>query len=135
MNDLYDYIDRQADAYIEMLRRLLRQPSVAAQDVGMEATATLVKELLDGVGAEARLYDTRGGYPVVYGEIAGAAPKTLSFYNHYDVQPPEPLELWESDPWAAEIRDGQIWARGASDNKGNLAARIAAVDAYRKLVI
>ena len=133
MNDLYDYIDQHADDSIAMLRRLLQQPSVAAQNVGMEATAALVKELLDGVGAEARLYDTRGGFPVVYGEIAGAAPKTLSFYNHYDVQPAEPLELWESDPWAAEIRDGRIWARGSSDNKGNLAARIAAVDAFRQV--
>ena len=89
--------------------------------------------MLGGVGAEVRQVDTRGGYPIVYGEIAGRSPKTLSFYNHYDVQPAEPLDLWESDPWAAEIRDGRIWARGAADNKGNIAARVAAVDAYRQV--
>ncbi len=133
MDDLYNHIDEHANHYIAALQRLVQQPSVAAQNVGMAETAALVQEMLVGIGAEARLYDTRGGYPVVYGEVAGAAPKTLSFYNHYDVQPVEPLDLWQSDPWAAEIRDGRIWGRGTSDNKGNIAARVAAVDAYRQV--
>ncbi len=131
MDDLFAFIDEHADEYVESLRWLLRQPSVAAQNVGMAETAGLVEAMLADLGAEVRQIDTRAGYPVVYGEIAGRSPKTLSFYNHYDVQPAEPLELWESDPWAAEIRDGRIWARGAADNKGNIAARVAAVDAYR----
>jgi acetylornithine deacetylase/succinyl-diaminopimelate desuccinylase-like protein len=70
------------------------------------------------------------GYPVVVGQFAGAGAKTLMFYNHYDVQPPEPLELWDSSPFAAEIRDGHLYARGVADNKGNLVARLAAVEAW-----
>lgn len=133
MDDIYDHIDQHADDYIAALQRLVQQPSVAAKNVGMSETASLVQEMLNGIGAESRFVDTRGGFPVVYGEIAGASPTTLSFYNHYDVQPAEPLDLWDSDPWAAEIRDGRIWGRGTADNKGNIAARIAAVDAYQKV--
>ncbi len=133
MQDIFAHVDAHADRYIQDLQRVLRQPSVAAQNVGMATCASLVEEMLAGVGANPRQVDTRGGFPVVYGEISGTTAKTLSFYNHYDVQPAEPLDLWESDPWAAEIRDGRIWARGCSDNKGNIAARIAAVDAYQQV--
>ena len=97
MNDLFAYVDAHADEYLAWLQRLVRQPSVAAQGVSMAEAAALVEGMLTGVGAEARQIDTRGGYPVVYGEIEGASAKTLSFYNHYDVQPAEPLELWDSD--------------------------------------
>src|SRR3954453_23733764 len=97
----------------------------------MAETAELVIQMLGDAGIEATTYDTRGGFPVVYGEQTGKSPKRLSFYNHYDVQPAEPLDLWSSDPWAASIRDGRIWGRGVSDNKGNIAARVAAVKAYR----
>ena len=133
MRDLFQYIDDHADDYIAMLQRLCRQPSVAAQGVGMAETAAMVEGLLAGLGARPRQIDTRGGYPVVYAELDGKAPRTLSFYNHYDVQPAEPLDQWDSDPWGAQIRDGRIWARGVADNKGNLAARIAAIDAWQKV--
>src|SRR5690349_24818168 len=103
--DVYAYVDAHADDYIVMLQELLRQPSVAAQAVGMEETAEMVRARLDSMGFSPRLVDTRGGFPVVYGEKAGKSARTLSFYDHYDVQPAEPLEQWESDPWAAEIRD------------------------------
>jgi acetylornithine deacetylase/succinyl-diaminopimelate desuccinylase-like protein len=116
-----------------MLQRMVRQPSVAAQGLGMGEMAALVEELVAGVGGAPRQYDTRGGYPVVYAELPGRSERTLSFYNHYDVQPAEPLDLWSSDPWACEEREGRLWGRGVADNKGNLAARIAAVDAYRRV--
>jgi len=133
VDDLFAYIDDHADAYVAGLQRLVRQPSVAAQNDGMAETAALVEGLLRELGAEARQIETRGGFPVVCGELAGLGEKTLSFYNHYDVQPAEPFDLWQSDPWAAEIRDGRIWGRGVSDNKGNIAARLAAVDAWQKV--
>jgi len=133
MNDLFDDIDRHADDYIADLQRLLRQPSVAAQGIGMAETAAIVESSLGRLGAAVQRVDTRGGYLVVYGELAGRTRKTLSFYNHYDVQPADPLELWSSDPWAAEIRNGRVWARGVADNKGNIAARIAAIDAWRRV--
>ena len=131
--DIYAYVDAHANDYIAMLQEMLRQPSVAAQNVGMAETAELMRAHLETLGFAPHLVDTRGGYPVVYGEKRGQSDRTLSFYDHYDVQPAEPLDQWESDPWAAEIRDGRIWARGVSDNKGNIAARFAAIDAWEKV--
>ncbi len=132
VQDIFNYIDQHADEYVERLRALCRQPSIAAQNVGMAETADMVLNLLHDIGADARILPT-AGFPFVYGEMTGRSPKTLAFYDHYDVQPPEPLELWRSEPFAAEIRDGRIWARGVADNKGNLAARLCAVEAYKKV--
>jgi len=128
MQDIQQVIEERKQVYVDWLVRLCQQPSIAAQNVGMVETAELVEELLRGVGIEARRIPT-SGFPVVYGAV-GAGEKTLAFYNHYDVQPPEPLEEWLSDPFAAEIRDGALYARGVADNKGNIVARLAAVDAY-----
>ena len=133
LQDVYQYIDDHADEYIASLQRMLRQPSIAAQGLGMTEMAAMVEEDLAKLGFDPRQIDTRGGYPVVYGEKKGASDKTLSFYNHYDVQPADPLNEWTSDPWAAEIRDGKIFARGVSDNKGNIAARFAAIHAWEQV--
>jgi acetylornithine deacetylase/succinyl-diaminopimelate desuccinylase-like protein len=137
LDDISRYVDDHADEYIGWLQTLLRQPSVAAQNLGMTEAAGIVRLQLDLIGAAPRLVETRGGQPVVFGEVrAGAAvadPRTLSFYNHYDVQPAEPYDLWDTDPWAAQIRDGRIWARGVADNKGNIVARIAAVHAWQRV--
>jgi acetylornithine deacetylase/succinyl-diaminopimelate desuccinylase-like protein len=124
-------IDANKGLYLEWLRTLLRQPSVAAQNRGMRETATLVQQLLSDVGLKSEQLAT-SGFPVVYGESLGRSAKTLSFYNHYDVQPEDPLELWDAEPFGAEVRDGRLYARGAADNKGNLVARLAAVHAYRQ---
>jgi acetylornithine deacetylase/succinyl-diaminopimelate desuccinylase-like protein len=132
MQDVYDYIDQHTDEYVERLRALCRQPSIAAQNKGMTETADMVAALLGQISGDVRLLPTEG-FPVVYGAIPGRSSKTLSFYDHYDVQPPEPLELWESEPFAAEVRDGRIWARGVADNKGNLVARACAVEAYQQV--
>jgi acetylornithine deacetylase/succinyl-diaminopimelate desuccinylase-like protein len=133
LDDVFAHIDQHRDEYVALLQRLIRQPSVAAQGFGMSETAALVIEALGGAGIGAKTYDTRGGFPVVFGEQSGKSTKRLSFYNHYDVQPAEPLDLWTSDPWGAEIRDGRIWGRGVADNKGNIAARISAINAYRQV--
>ncbi len=130
LSDVFAHIDANADRYVGELQRLLRQPSVAAQGIGMAETAALVEGMLAGVGAVVEQVPT-AGFPVVVARLPGAGERTLGFYNHYDVQPADPLDEWESDPWAADVRDGRIWARGAADNKGNIAARIAAVDAWR----
>ena len=133
LDDVYAYVDEHAADYIGTLQRLVRQPSIAAQSPGMAETADIVKDLLADLGLDPRLVDTRGGFPVVYGELQGTSSRMLSFYDHYDVQPADPLDQWKSDPWAGEIRDGRIWARGVSDNKGNIAARVAAIDAWQKV--
>lgn len=133
MQDILDYIDQHQDRYIEMIQTACRQPSISTQNIGIAEMAELCKSMLEGVGARAELVPIEGGNPVVLGEIEGPSPRVLNIYNHYDVQPPEPLELWWSDPFAAEIRDGRIWARGVADNKGHLVARICAVDAWRNV--
>lgn len=131
MDDVFAHIDAHSEDYISLLQLFCRQPSIAAQGAGMLEMAGMVKDELASLEAKPELVDTRGGFPVVYVEIPGASDRTLSFYNHYDVQPADPLDEWESDPWAAEIRDGRIWARGVADNKGNTVARIAAIRAWQ----
>ena len=131
MQDVFAYIDQHRDRFIERLQWLCRQPSIAAQNVGVQETAQMVAQLMREVGVTSELYATDGA-PVVYG-TAGDRGRTLLIYNHYDVQPPEPLELWESPPFAAEVRDGRLYARGAADNKGNLVARLCAVEAWLRV--
>jgi acetylornithine deacetylase/succinyl-diaminopimelate desuccinylase-like protein len=131
MQRVFQYIDAHRDEYVDLLRRLCRQPSIAAQGIGLTETAEQVEGLMAEAGIRARVIPVEGGPPVVYGETKGKSPRTLMLYNHYDVQPPEPLEEWESDPFGAEIRDGKIYSRGVADNKGNLVARICAADALQ----
>lgn len=133
LDDVFADIDQHQDEYIASLQELLRQPSIAAQSLGMAEMADLVESKLDALGAETAQYDTRGGFPVVYAELPGQDDTWLSFYNHYDVQPPDPLDEWMSDPWSGEIRDGKIYARGVADNKGNITARLAAIESWKRV--
>jgi len=133
MRDVFDHIDRHAQEYVAELARLVRQPSIAAQGVGLEECARLVAEMLGEAGARVRVFRLPGAAPLVYGEFPGRSRKTLLVYEHYDVQPVEPLEEWESDPFEPEVRDGRIFGRGVADTKGNLVARLCAVRAYRQV--
>ena len=132
MEKVYKYIDDHKEEYIEILKRYCAQPSISAQNIGIEEMAQMVRDTLDGLGAETQRIET-SGYPIIYGELGKGKKRTLTFYNHYDVQPPEPLDEWESDPFTPTIRDGRIYARGVADNKGSLLSRICAVDAYQKV--
>lgn len=114
-----------------LLERLCRQPSVAAQNLGIDRVADLVQALLDETGFTTQRLEVEGAPPAIYGEQKGRSAFTLLLYNHYDVQPPEPLELWESPPFEPTARDGKLYARGVSDNKGEIAARLAAIRALR----
>lgn len=132
MEDVFAYIDQHLPEYVDQLVRFCRQPSVSAQGLGVVEAAGLLREMMSQAGAKARLVPVpRCDYPVVYGEAAGESPYTVLFYNHYDVQPPEPLELWTTPPFEPSVRDGRIYARGVSDNKGNIVARLAALQAIR----
>ena len=122
------YIAGHLDGWIAELSALCAQPSVSAQGLGIGPCAELVAGMLRQRGFTAEILPT-GGHPVVYGERAGAAERTLLFYNHYDVQPPEPLALWTSPPFEPALRDGILYARGVSDDKGHLVCRLAALDA------
>jgi acetylornithine deacetylase/succinyl-diaminopimelate desuccinylase-like protein len=124
-------VDSRRDELISELQELCRQPSIAAQNVGMQETAGMVHRMMNHAGLKAEIVPT-SGYPVVYGELDVGAPRTLLFYDHYDVQPPEPLDEWDHPPFGAEIHDGILYARGVSDNKGNLTARLQAVRLLRE---
>ncbi|MCX6023374.1 MAG: M20/M25/M40 family metallo-hydrolase [Chloroflexi bacterium] len=132
MEDLYRYVDDHVDEFVADLVRLCAQPSVAAQGTGLQECAELVAAMLEEAGVRASILPVPGcPFPVVAGEAAGSSPVTLLFYNHYDVQPAEPLDLWDSPPFTPRLADGKLYARGVSDNKGPLVARIAALKAFR----
>ena len=132
MQDIYDYIDAHADEAVRDLQALVQQPSVSAQNVGLEACARLVKSMMDKDDLGARLYDLDGGPPVVFGHITSPnAKKTMLCYSHYDVQPPEPLDAWtHGGPWSGEIVDGVLYGRGATDNKSGVLAFNKAAKAF-----
>ena len=122
------YIDKNLDQSLDELKRYASQPSISAQNIGLKECAQLVKGMLEKRGFTAEIMATEGA-PVVFAERKGKSDKTLLIYNHYDVQPPEPLELWDSPPFEPEIRDGIMYGRGVSDDKGHLTARLHAIDA------
>ena len=132
MQDIYDYIDGHADEAIKDLQTLVRQPSISAQNVGLEDCAKLVKELMDRDGLDAQLHELDGGPPVIVGHMRTLrSPKTMLCYSHYDVQPPEPLDAWtHGGPWSGAIHDGVLYGRGATDNKSGVLAFNKAAKAF-----
>ncbi len=124
------YIHENLQKAIDETIRLCAQPSVSATGQGVRECAGLTAEILKGHGLEVQSFETQGN-PILVGRAAGKSPRTLLFYNHYDVQPPEPLELWTSPPFEPTVRDGALYARGVSDDKGELIARLFALEAVR----
>jgi acetylornithine deacetylase/succinyl-diaminopimelate desuccinylase-like protein len=127
------YIEENVDVFIEQLARLCAQPSISAQNIGIDTCAELVATMLQEQGFQAEVVPT-AGHPLVFGEEYGRSRKTLLFYLHYDVQPPEPLELWHSPPFQLDRRDGKLFARGVSDDKGHIICRLAALAALRHVM-
>ncbi len=133
MEKLFGLIEANKNKYIEELFDFLRCKSISTTGEGIEDCARMLSDIMVACGIEARIYPTPG-HPVVYGQyMVDAALPTILVYGHYDVQPPEPYELWESDPFEPVIRDGRIFARGASDNKGQLFVYFKAIEAYKRL--
>jgi len=124
-----EYIKNHVGESIEALKRLVEIPSVSALGSGQAACAELVSQMLRERGFSTRLLGEESGAPVVFGELRGTGERTLLIYNHYDVQPAEPLELWESPPFQPAIRDGKLYGRGVNDDKGHFANRLLAIDA------
>jgi len=122
------YLEAHMDESLEELSRLCAQPSVAAQNLGLGECANLVADMLRNRGFDVEVIPTEGS-PVIFAERKGKSNRTLLFYNHYDVQPAEPLELWESPPFEPQIRDGKMYARGVGDDKGHITSRLFAIDA------
>lgn len=134
MQDIYQHIENHIDESIETLFRLVSQPSISAQRLGFDTAPDLVKEIFESVGLETEIVPVpNDGLPSVYGKADGErTDRTLLFYTHYDVQPTDPIELWESDPFKPERRGDRLYGRGMSDDKGNIIARIAAIRAFNE---
>jgi acetylornithine deacetylase/succinyl-diaminopimelate desuccinylase-like protein len=136
MDKIIDFINVNRDRYLEELKALLAIPSISAlpqHAADVKRCADWCADEMRRVGLQnVRLIDTPGN-PVVYGDWLGAdgAP-TILFYGHYDVQPVDPLELWESPPFEATIRDGEIYARGSADDKGQVFMHVKAIEAHLK---
>jgi acetylornithine deacetylase/succinyl-diaminopimelate desuccinylase-like protein len=131
--DLRARVDSRKEDLLVELKDFLRMPSISAQEDqsgDFRACADWVAGKLEEAGADARIMET-DGHPVVYAE-AGQGSKTLLSYGHYDVQPPEPLDLWESEPFEPNLRDGLLYARGVADDKGDVLARIQALKLYQE---
>src|SRR6201991_2284716 len=134
MNAVIDFINTNRDRYLAELKEYLAIPSVSA----LPQHAADVKRCAEGTAEElkrvglnnVKLIETKGN-PVVYGDWLGApdAP-TILFYGHYDVQPVDPVELWDSPPFEATVRDGEIYARGSADDKGQVFMHFKAIEAH-----
>lgn len=127
------YVKDNMNRFAKEVIMLSSQPSVSARNEGVEQCAALVEKMLKEIGASTRVLKMEGVAPLIYGEVKSSrSSKTILFYNHYDVQPEEPLELWKSPPFKPEIRDGRIYGRGVSDDKGELVSRLKIVESYIK---
>src|SRR3954471_10386281 len=136
MDKILDFINTNRDRYVEELKDYLAIPSISALPQHAEDVrkcAEWTKNEMERIGLQnVKLIDPPAS-PVVYGDWLGAegAP-TILFYGHYDVQPVDPVELWESPPFEATIRDGEIYARGAADDKGQVFMHFKAIEAHLK---
>jgi len=117
---------------LDLTRELCRKPSVSAEERALGETADLVETLLTGAGFETKQLEVDGAPPAVYGELAGEGHASLLLYNHYDVQPVDPIELWDSPPFEPTLRDDRLYARGAADNKAEIGVRLATIRALRE---
>ncbi len=129
-----DYIHQNQGRFVGEITRLASQPSVSARKEGIEECAEIVKSMIEEIGGKTRVLRIPGAAPLVYGEVRSSrSPKTMLFYNHYDVQPEVPLELWTSPPFKPEVRDGRLYGRGVSDDKGELVSRLKLIESYVKV--
>lgn len=134
VNDVLRHAADKEQRFVEDLKAFLRIPSISAQQSGITECVSWLSNHLTAMGVHTRVYQTSGN-PVLVGEIRGSSPKTLLFYGHYDVQPPDPIEKWAHPPFAAEEAvedDGskRIYARGAVDDKGNFFCIVKALQSY-----
>jgi acetylornithine deacetylase/succinyl-diaminopimelate desuccinylase-like protein len=126
------YIEQHRDKFIEELKAFASQPSIAATGEGMAEMAELVREKMEGLGARVQMLAVAPDEPKVVYATLGEGNKTLLIYNHYDVQPVDPLELWDSPPFEPTLRDSKLYGRGISDNKGNIMCRVQAIRAWQE---
>ena len=136
MQKVADFIEKNHQRYVEELREFIAIPSVSTKSEhkpDVERCARWLAEHAKKIGLEHVEVVPTQGHPIVYADWLHAPGKpTLLFYGHYDVQPPEPLELWESPPFELTLRDGELYARGAADDKGQVFIHLKALEAFFK---
>ena len=136
MEKLQPYFEANKQRFLDELLDLLRIPSVSADPKFKEdvlRTAEYVKDKLIAAGAENVVLEQTKGYPVVYGDkIFDPSLPTVLVYGHYDVQPADPYELWHSPPFEPVIKDGNIYARGSADDKGQMYMHVKAFEMMLK---
>lgn len=129
-------VDSDMDGLVSDLQALIRQPSVSATNDGIPECAELVSRMMNGAGICSEILRLDGASavaaPLVFGHVQSKCNpgKTLVFYNHYDVQPAEPLDLWDDPPFGGVRRGDKVFGRGATDDKGEMITRIKAVEAF-----
>ncbi len=151
MDKIFRHIEQNLDDSIETLFELVRQPSISAQRIGFDKAPQLVAAVLERYGFDAEvLHPPNDGLPSVYGYASASpeafrraceasvnahradiAPPTLLLYTHYDVQPVDPLHLWDTAPFEPTRKADRFYGRGMSDDKGNIAARLAVIKAFQ----
>ena len=136
MENVVNYINSHRDTYVEELKQFLRIPSIstlAEKKPDMKTAAEFVAGKLRSAGMQnVKIIETKG-HPLIYADWLNAPGKpTVLIYGHYDVQPVDPINLWDSPPFEPTIKDGKIYARGATDDKGQMYIHIKTVEAFMK---
>ena len=128
---LKEFVHQNLSRFSAEIMRLASVPSVSAKREAVDECADLVEEMMKAVGLRTRVLRLNGASPLLYGEMKSSkSAKTILFYNHYDVQPVDPIEQWKSPPFKPEVRDGRIYGRGVSDDKGELISRLKILESY-----
>lgn len=124
------FVETSHERFVQEFAEFIAVPSVAADGRGIQPMADLLAARFRKLGASVTVYPIPNGSPVVYAELRGTGDSTLMIYNHYDVQPEVPIDLWDSAPFELTRKGGVFYGRGTSDDKGELLARIQAVEAW-----
>lgn len=132
---LAEYCDTHHESYLEELKRWIAVPSVSADPAhkgDVRRCCERLVERMNEIGLDAKVLET-GGNPIAYGQWLNAPGEpVVLIYGHYDVQPADPVELWQTPPFEGTVRDGKIYGRGAVDDKGQVLMHLAAIEAHMK---
>ncbi len=133
LSKINDHVLEYKETILADLSSIIAQPSVSAKNQGIRECVDLLKEVLKREGFLVSILETKTGRPAVYAEKVGGE-RSILLYNHYDVQPPEPLDEWRTNPFELVEKNGLLYGRGVADNKGEIIARLAAVRVVEKVV-
>ncbi|HKW04122.1 MAG TPA: M20/M25/M40 family metallo-hydrolase, partial [Nitrososphaerales archaeon] len=126
---IWSYADTNQNKFIGELKEIVTQPSISAQNLGLKECAEIVRGKMSALGIKTQQIPIPDAPNIIFGELESneKTAHTLVIYNHYDVQPVEPLSEWKSDPFKPEIRENKLYGRGVGDDKGEIAARLCAI--------